>query len=404
MAGIPPTHAPVNSSIFQIQSRDATTAARTGRLELAHGAVETPIFMPVGTQAAVKSAHPRELEEIGAQIILNNTYHLNIRPGLDVIRHFGSVHKFQRWSRPILTDSGGFQVFSLSGLRKITEEGVHFQSHLDGSRLFLGPEKAMEIQGGLGSDIAMLFDECPPHGCGRDYAENSLALTQRWAVRCREWIDRHRPVCDNGQPQRHFGIVQGSVFRDLRERAARELVPLGFDGYAIGGVSVGEAEAAMLDAVGWAAPLLPEDKPRYVMGVGTPTQLLEMIALGVDMFDCVLPTRVARNGAAFTTRGLISLRNKPFERDDRGIDPEGGTASACAGFSRGYIRHLIKAGEILGLRLLTLHNLHFYLTLMRQAREHIEAGTFREFKDDFSARYLARRLTTTTTISPSPAP
>ena len=393
----------MSSSVFQIQSRDPATAARTGRLELAHGAVETPVFMPVGTQATVKSAHPRELEEIGAQIILNNTYHLNLRPGLDVIRHFGSVHKFQQWSRPILTDSGGFQVFSLSGLRKITEEGVHFQSHIDGSRLFLGPETAMELQGGLGSDIAMLFDECPPHGCGREYAEKSLALTQRWAVRCREWIDRHRPVCDNGRPQRHFGIVQGSVFRDLRQRAARELVPLDFDGYAIGGVSVGEAETEMLDAVGWAAPLLPEDKPRYVMGVGTPPQLLEMIALGVDMFDCVLPTRVARNGAAFTTRGLISLRNKPFERDERGIDPEGGTASACAGFSRGYIRHLVKAGEILGLRLLTLHNLHFYLTLMRQARAHIEAGTFREFKDDFSARYLAQRLTTTT-ISPSPTP
>jgi queuine tRNA-ribosyltransferase len=390
----------VSSSIFQIRSRDTATAARTGRLVLAHGVVETPIFMPVGTQATVKSAHPRELEEIGAQIILNNTYHLNLRPGLDVIRHFGSVHRFQQWNRPILTDSGGFQVFSLSGLRKITEAGVHFQSHIDGSRLFLGPETAMEIQGVLGSDIAMLFDECPPHGCGRDYAEKSLALTQRWAVRCREWIDRHQPACDNGHPQRHFGIVQGSVFKDLREQAARDMVPLGFDGYAIGGVSVGEAEAEMLDAVAWAAPLLPEDKPRYVMGVGTPPQLLEMIALGVDMFDCVLPTRVARNGAAFTTRGLVNLRNKTHECDDQGIDPEGSTASACAGFSRGYIRHLIKAGEILGLRLLTLHNLHFYLTLMRQAREHIEAGTFREFKDAFIARYSAHRSTQTTTILP----
>jgi queuine tRNA-ribosyltransferase len=392
----------VTHPYFQILARDPHTAARTGRLELAHGVVETPIFMPVGTQATVKSAHPRELEDIGAQIILNNTYHLNIRPGLDVIRHFGSVHKFQQWPRPILTDSGGFQVFSLSGLRKITEEGVHFQSHLDGSKLFLGPETAMEIQGVLGSDIAMLFDECPPSGCGREYAEKSLALTQRWAVRCREWIDRHRPVCDNGRPQRHFGIVQGSVFQDLRERAARELVPLDFDGYAIGGVSVGEAEAQMLEAVDWAAPLLPEDKPRYVMGVGTPPQLLEMIARGVDMFDCVLPTRVARNGAAFTTRGLISLRNKPFELDDREIDPEGGTASACAGFSRGYIRHLIKAGEILGLRLLTLHNLHFYLTLMRQTRAQIEAGRFREFKDDFIARYQSTRLTTTTISTPTP--
>ncbi len=393
----------MSAPIFQIDARDVTTAARAGRLDLAHGQVETPVFMPVGTQATVKSVHPRELEELGARIILNNTYHLHIRPGIEVIREFGSVHAFQQWRRPILTDSGGFQVFSLSGLRRITEEGVHFQSHIDGSRLFLGPESAMEIQAGLGSDIAMLFDECPPHGCGREYAENSLALTQRWAERCRDWIDRHRPVCDNGRPQRHFGIVQGSVFRDLRARAVSGLLPLDFDGFAIGGVSVGESESEMLDAVRWAAPDLPESKPRYVMGVGTPPQMLEMIALGVDMFDCVLPTRVARNGAAFTTRGLISLRNKPFERDHREIDPEGGTASACAGFSRGYIRHLIKAGEILGLRLLTLHNLHFYLTLMRDARGHIEAGTFRQFKDDFIARYRSTRLETTTTISPSPA-
>ncbi|MFN0125861.1 MAG: tRNA guanosine(34) transglycosylase Tgt [Verrucomicrobiales bacterium] len=393
----------MSQPIFEIGACDATTAARTGRLALAHGVVETPVFMPVGTQATVKSVHPRELEELGAQVILNNTYHLNIRPGMEVMREFGSVHAFQHWNRPILTDSGGFQVFSLSGLRKIGEEGVHFQSHVDGSRLFLGPESAMEIQAVLGSDIAMLFDECPPQGCGREYAEKSLALTQRWAVRCRTWIDRHTPACDNGRPQRHFGIVQGSVFRDLRVQAARDLMPLDFDGYAIGGVSVGESEPEMLDAVRWAIAELPSAKPRYVMGVGTPPQLLEMIGLGVDMFDCVLPTRVARNGAAFTTRGLISLRNKPFERDHREIDPEGGTASACAGFPRGYIRHLVKAGEILGLRLLTLHNLHFYIALMRDARSHIEAGTFRHFKQDFIARYQSNRLTTTT-ISLPPAP
>ena len=393
---------PVTHPFFQITAHDATTAARTGRMTLAHGVVQTPVFMPVGTQATVKSAHPRELEEIGTQIILNNTYHLNIRPGLDVIRQFGSVHRFQQWTHPILTDSGGFQVFSLSGLRKITEEGVHFQSHLDGSKLFLGPETAMEIQGILGSDIAMLFDECPPSGCGRDYAEKSLALTQRWAARCRTWIDQSHPVCDNGQPQRHFGIVQGSIYQDLREKAARDLVPLDFDGYAIGGVSVGEAETQMLEAVSWAAPLLPPEKPRYVMGVGTPPQLLEMIARGVDMFDCVLPTRIARNGGAFTTRGLISLRNKPFALDEREIDPEGGTASACAGFSRGYIRHLIKSGEILGLRLLTLHNLHFYLTLMRQSQEHIAKGSFRAFKDDFIARYQSARTNTNTISTPTP--
>ena len=391
----------MTDDIFQVHCRDASTAARTGRLSLAHGAVDTPVFMPVGTQATVKSVHPRELDDLGAQIILNNTYHLNLRPGVEVIKHFGSVHKFQQWHRPILTDSGGFQVFSLSGLRKITEDGVHFQSHIDGSRLFLGPESAMEIQAALGSDIAMLFDECPPHGCGRDYAEKSLALTQRWAGRCRAWIDRHHPSCDNGRPQRHFGIVQGSVYKDLREKAARDLIGLGFDGYAIGGVSVGESETEMLEAVAWAAPLLPDTQPRYVMGVGTPPQLLEMITLGVDMFDCVLPTRVARNGAAFTTRGLINLRNRPHEKDDRPIDPDGSTASACAGFTRGYIRHLIKSGEILGLRLLTLHNLHFFLSLMRQARGHIEAGTFQEFKDDFIPAYLSKRTTTTTISSPS---
>ncbi len=380
--------------MFEVLANDAQTAARRGRLTLAHGVVETPIFMPVGTQASVKSVHPRELREVEAQIILGNTYHLNLRPGLDVIRHFGSVHRFMQWDRPVLTDSGGFQVFSLAGLRKITEEGVHFQSHLDGSKLFLGPETAMEIQAVLGSDIAMLFDECPPHGCGHEYAEKSLALTQRWAERCRRWIDEHRPVCDNGLPQRHFGIVQGSTFRDLREKAAGMLRDLNFDGYAIGGVSVGESEAEMLDAVTWAAPLLPEDRPRYTMGVGTPPQLLEMVARGVDMFDCVLPTRVARNGAAFTTRGLINLRNKKYELDDQPIDPEGGTCSACAGFSRAYLRHLIKAGEILGLRLLTLHNLHFYLELMRQTREHVQAGTFREFKDDFIARYHSTKQKT----------
>lgn len=383
------------SGIFQLLATDAHSAARRGRVTLAHGVVETPAFMPVGTQATVKSVHPRELEALGASIILNNTYHLNLRPGLEVIRHAGSVHRFMRWERPVLTDSSGFQVFSLAGLRKITEEGVRFQSHIDGAPLMLGPESALEIQAVLGSDIAMLFDECPPHECGREYAEKSQALTQRWAMRARAWIDEHRPVCDNGLPQRHFGIVQGSVYRDLREKAARELAALDFDGYAIGGVSVGESEQEMLDAVSWAAPLLPADKPRYTMGVGTPPQLLEMIARGVDMFDCVLPTRVARNGAAFTSRGLINLRNKQYEFDDREIDPEGGTCSACAGFTRAYLRHLIKAKEILGLRLLTLHNLHFYLTLMHQVRTHLEAGTFQEFKAAFLAQYTSGK--------PSPA-
>jgi queuine tRNA-ribosyltransferase len=373
--------------LFELLATDPATSARRGRLTLAHGIVDTPVFMPVGTQASVKSAHPAELRDLGASIILNNTYHLVLRPGLEVIRHFGSVHRFMRWDRPVLTDSGGFQIFSLRGLREITDQGVHFQSHLDGSPLFLSPESAMESQAVLGSDIAMLFDECPPAGCGRDYAETSLARTQRWAERCKNWIDRHRPLCDNGRPQHHFGIVQGSVHRDLRQRAARDLAGLDLPGYAIGGVSVGESEQEMLDAIDSVTPLLPPDKPRYTMGVGTPPQILELVARGVDMFDCVLPTRVARNGAAFTTHGLINLRNKRFEFDDSEIDPAAPSCSACAGFSRGYIRHLIKADEILGLRLLTLHNLHFYLSLMRQVREHLQAGTFAAFKSEFIARY-----------------
>jgi len=362
--------------------------ARTGILRTRRSEIETPVFMPVGTQGTVKGVRFEWLEaEMDARVILGNTYHLFLRPGVEIIRAVGGLHKFSAWNRSLLTDSGGFQVFSLAGLRKITEEGVHFQSHLDGSARFLGPETAMAAQAVLGSDIAMLFDECPPAGCGREYAQKSLALTQRWAVRARAWIDAHQPRCDNGQRQLHFGIVQGSVFQDLREQAAHELVPLEFDGYAIGGVSVGESEADMLNVISWTTPLLPPHKPRYAMGVGTPPQLLEMIARGVDMFDCVLPTRVARNGAAFTTQGLINLRNKRFERDEVPIDPVGGTCSACAGFSRAYLRHLIKAGEILGLRLLTLHNLHFYLRLMRQAREHLHAGSFRAFKDTFIATY-----------------
>jgi queuine tRNA-ribosyltransferase len=382
--------------LFEVLANDPRTAARRGRLTLAHGVVDTPVFMPVGTQATVKSAHPAELRDLGASIILSNTYHLVLRPGLDVIRHFGSLHRFMRWDRPLLTDSGGFQIFSLRGLREVDDTGVTFQSHLDGARLSLTPESAMESQAVFGSDIAMVLDECPPAGCGREFAEVSLDRTRRWAERCRDWIDRHRPSCDNGRPQHHFGIVQGSVHRDLRERAARDLAALDFPGYAVGGVSVGESEPEMLDVVEAATAVLPHARPRYTMGVGTPPQLLEMIARGVDMFDCVLPTRVARNGAAFTTEGLINLRNKRFEFDEAEIDPSAPSCSACAGFPRGYIRHLIKADEILGLRLLTLHNLHFYLSLMRQAREHIEAGTFASFKSEFIARYQSSKSPPTT--------
>jgi queuine tRNA-ribosyltransferase len=332
--------------------------------------------MPVGTQGTVKGVSPEELRALGAQIILGNTYHLFVRPGMDVMRHFGGLHKFMAWDGPILTDSGGFQVFSLARLRRIVEEGVHFQNHLDGSPMFLGPREAMDIQATLGSDIAMIFDECPPYPCERDYAANSLARTLRWAQRCAEI-----PT-----PGLKFGIVQGATFADLRRASAEALVQIGFDGYAIGGVSVGEPEPEMMRAVEESVPFLPADRPRYAMGLGTPPQMLEMIARGVDMFDCVLPTRIARNGTAFTARGTINLKNATFTFDQQPIE-QGCTCPACRQFTRGYLRHLVKAEEILGLRLITLHNLHFYLDLMARARRAIESGAFDAFRRDFVAGY-----------------
>jgi queuine tRNA-ribosyltransferase len=376
--------------MFQVLSRDPSSLARCGRMELAHGVVETPIFMPVGTQGSVKTLHPEEVELLGAQIILGNTYHLWLRPGHEVIRELGGLHRFTTWDRPMLTDSGGFQVWSLAKLRKITEEGVRFQNHLDGSRMMLTPELSMEIQAALGSDIAMLFDECPPYPCERDYAEKSLGLTTRWAKRCKDWIERNHPASGGGI-QRHFGIVQGSVWADLRERSARELVDLGFDGYAIGGVSVGEPEVEMMRAVEHSVPFLPEDKPRYAMGLGTPPQILEMIARGVDMFDCVMPTRVARHGQAFTLDGPIHIKNLAFERDPRPLCES--AHPHVARFSRAYIRHLFRAGEILALRLLSFHNLHFFLRLTAQAREAISEGNFLEFKESFIRRYTKSKST-----------
>lgn len=370
--------------MFTLLQSDPDTKARRGRLELAHATVETPCFMPVGTRGTVKSVHPNELldPELDTRIILGNTYHLFIRPGTDILGSFGGLHRFMKWDRAILTDSGGYQVFSLAKLREIKEDGVHFQSHLDGSKLFLGPETALDVQKVIGSDIAMILDECPPAGCGFDYAENSLGLTQRWAERSRDWIEKNRP-----EGQRYFGIVQGSTFADLREKAARDLVALDFDGYAIGGLSVGESIPEMYAAVENAEPHLPADKPRYAMGLGQPDQLLELIGRGVDMFDCVLPTRVARNGTAYTADGTLNLKNQKHEKDDQPLADS--THPLCEGFSRGYLRHLIKNDEILGLRLLTLHNLHFYLDLMKQARRAIEAGVFAPFQADFLRRYRA---------------
>ncbi|WP_193211966.1 tRNA guanosine(34) transglycosylase Tgt [Luteolibacter marinus] len=370
--------------MFQVLSRDPSCQARRGRMELAHGTVETPIFMPVGTQGSVKTLHPDELDLLGAQIILGNTYHLWLRPGHELIRDLGGLHRFASWDRPMLTDSGGFQVWSLAKLRKITEEGVRFQNHLDGTRMLLTPELSMEIQASLGSDIAMLFDECPPYPCERKYAEKSLALTTRWAKRCKDWVETHQPTSGSGK-QRHFGIVQGSIWADLRERSARELVDLGFDGYAIGGVSVGEPEEEMMRAVEHSVPFLPEDKPRYAMGLGTPPQILEMISRGVDMFDCVMPTRVARHGQAFTLDGPIHIKNLEFAKDERPLCES--AHPHVARFTRAYIRHLFRAGEILALRLLSFHNLHFFLRLTANAREAIAEGKFLEFKDSFIRRY-----------------
>lgn len=353
-------------------------AARAGRLVTAHGIIETPVFMPVGTQGTVKCMAPAELRELGAQIILSNTYHMLVRPGIEIVQQAGGLHRFMGWTGPILTDSGGYQVFSLAKLRRITPAGVEFQSHVDGRTLFLGPAEAMATQAALGSDIAMVFDECPPWPCDREYACRSVDLTLQWAARCRETA---RPA-----GRLLFGIVQGGVYAELREKCARELVAMEFDGYAVGGVSVGEPFPEMVRQVEASVPHLPPDRPRYVMGVGTPPQMIEMIARGVDMFDCVLPTRVARNGTVFTRRGTYALKNARY-RTEFGPLEEGCACAACRQFSRAYIRHLVWANEILGLRLVTTHNLHVYIELMRQTRAAIGAGAFAEFRRAFTAGY-----------------
>jgi queuine tRNA-ribosyltransferase len=384
---------------FERLATDGYSKARRGRLTTAHGTIDTPAFMPVGTQGSVKGVSPRELRELNVQIVLGNAYHLFVRPRLDVIKHFGGLHNFMNWDGPILTDSGGYQIFSLAKLRKITDQGVEFQNHVDGARAFISPEMVMEIQILLGSDIAMALDECVPYPCEYDYAAQSAEMTTRWARRCKEWKEENaqRPTSEAGSINYHlstinqllFGIVQGGTFEDLRKESAQVIVDLGFDGYAIGGVSVGEPEEEMMQAVEWAEPFLSANKPRYAMGLGTPPQLLELIARGMDMFDCVLPTRLARNGTAFTAAGTINLKNAEFILDKNPIE-ENCACEACREFSRGYIRHLIKAEEILGLRLITLHNLHFYLNLMNEARAKIEQGTFDAFRKAFVAEYKTR--------------
>ncbi len=355
---------------YEILKKDAASSARLGVLRTPHGDIPTPVFMPVGTQATVKTMTPDEVKESGAGLILANTYHLYLRPGHNLIERMGGLHKFMNWDGAILTDSGGFQVFSLSGLRKIKPDGVWFSSHIDGSRHFFSPDKVMEIEMALGADIAMVIDECMPFGSDRAYAEKSVAASTRWAEGCKGAHDR--------QDQALFGIVQGGSFRDLRVRMAHELAGMDFDGYAIGGLSVGESKREMYDVISYTAPELPEGKPRYLMGVGSPDAILEAVALGIDMFDCVLPTRIARNGTIFTSKGRFIVRDAGSAEDERPLDDEC-DCYACRSFSRAYIRHLLKAGEVLGIRLTTIHNVRFMMRFMEKLRLSIEEGGFGAF-------------------------
>ena len=355
------------------------TGARRGIVHTPHGDIQTPVFMPVGTQATVKSMTPEELKEVGAQIILANTYHLFLRPGHELVKEAGGLHKFMHWDRPILTDSGGFQVFSLGALRTISEEGVEFRSHLDGSKQFLSPEKAMEVENALGADIIMAFDECCPYPSTYEYTKKSMERTTRWAKRCKEAHSRK-------EDQGLFGIIQGGFYKDLRKQSADELIKLDFPGYAIGGISVGEPKDEFLDILQYTTPLMPENKPRYLMGVGTPDYLVEAAIAGIDMCDCVIPTRLARHGTAFTSKGKIVVRNAIYERDFNPLDDEC-DCYACRNYTRAYIRHLLKAKEILGVRLLSIHNLRFLTKLMERVKIEIENDNLLSFKNEFYRKY-----------------
>lgn len=364
---------------FDILKQSTNTSARLGFLKTPHNSFKTPIFMPVGTQATVKTMTPDELEQIGAKIILSNTYHLYLRPSHELVKEAGGLHKFMNWNGSILTDSGGFQVFSLGDLREIKEEGVTFRSHIDGSLHFIGPETSIEIQNALGADIIMAFDECIPYPSTYDYVFNSVERTTRWAERCQK-------AHNNTAKQTLFGIVQGGMYKDLRRKSALEIVSLGFEGYAIGGLSVGEPKKLMYELLEYTVPFLPNDKPRYLMGVGAPDDLFEGVIRGIDMFDCVLPTRIARNGTVFTKNGKLVVRNAIYARDFGPLDPYC-DCYTCKNYSRAYIRHLINANEILGIRLTTIHNLHFLLRLMNQIQEAIEGDYLLELKDEFYSNY-----------------
>lgn len=368
-----------NAVTYELIHRDKKTGARRGVIHTPHGDIQTPVFMPVGTQGAVKAMRPEQVADMGAEIILANTYHLYLRPGHEIVREAGGLHKFMNWDRAILTDSGGFQVFSLGQLRKITEEGVSFQSHIDGSRHMLSPEKAVEIQNALGSDIMMAFDECAPYPAGREYIKDSMERTCRWLERCKA---AHKDV----ERQSLFGIMQGGMYKDLRRESAERIVDMDLPGYSIGGLSVGEPKELMLDILDDCVDLLPEDKPRYLMGVGTPDYLFEGVERGLDMFDCVEPTRIARHGLATTSHGRINIKNAKFERDFTPLDPEC-DCYTCRNYSRAYIRHMMKSGEMMSAMLISNHNLHFLIHMMAGIREAIEEDRFTEFKKEFYEKY-----------------
>jgi queuine tRNA-ribosyltransferase len=367
---------------FEIIARAGESSARAGLLQTSHGAIETPVFMPVGTLGTVKSLTPEELMEAGARIILGNTYHLYLRPGCEVIQQFSGLHRFMNWNRAILTDSGGFQIFSLAKLSKTSEDGVTFQSHIDGSTHLLTPEKSVEIQLCLGSDIIMCLDQCIPYPAERSAVREALGLTTRWARRCREFRDRHTRGADA-----LFGIVQGGMFSDLRSESVAELVEIGFNGYAVGGLSVGEPKDVMLEMAAATLPQLPGEKPKYIMGVGTPEDLVNLVDLGADMFDCVMPTRNARNGQLFTGCGAINISNACFRQDTEPVE-SGCQCYTCRNYSRAYLRHLYLAKELLAYRLNTIHNVHFYLDLMKRMRAAICDGKFRTFKKDFQSNRI----------------
>lgn len=364
---------------YQLIKKDKNTKARRGIVHTPHGDIQTPVFMPVGTQAAVKAMRPEQVRDMGAEIILSNTYHLYLRPGHEIVREAGGLHKFMNWDRAILTDSGGFQVFSLGSLRKITEEGVKFRSHIDGSPHMITPEKSIEIQNSLGSDIMMAFDECAPYPADRTYVKNSLERTTRWLKRCKDY---HR----DWERQSLFGIMQGGMYKDLRRQSAEEIVELDLPGYAIGGLSVGEPKALMLDILDDCVDYLPEDKARYLMGVGSPDYLFEGVERGVDMFDCVLPTRIARHGLAMTSAGRVNIKNAMYERDWEPLDPEC-DCYTCRNYSKAYLRHLFKSGEMLSSMLLSNHNLHFLIKMMGNIRKAIEEDRFLEYKKEFYDKY-----------------